>query len=382
MNQNTGEEMPMKPRTDAKTFGRRALSVLLFLAIAAGVFFPVQWLLVDKYQPDQYWPPRYRDYAAAQEQVDVVFIGSSTVFWGISPMALWNEAGITSMNMGGVLMQHTMAHEELQTLLEMNKAPKCVVFSVDSLYNHYAVDDAKLEPAFFAQINTLPTAAQRKRAFDHYRAEGGRKITPGNLLLPLLRYHARWNQLTEEDFIPASRYDGQYQSFVKGQGIHRESIDITEFVETEQITEGEIPFPEDAMEGWREFVSLCRENDILPIAILMPRFDDSLRGSVQEQVTGFFEDMGVDVINYMDEVSLAEMNWNYHDFFKDRIHLNFAGSLYLASDLAWRLMDLADVEDHREDPAFESWHDDWALFEETYAHDLEKVSQYQETGEE
>ena len=75
----------------------------------------------------------------------------------------------------------------------------------------------------------------------------------------------------------------------------------------------------------------------------------------------------------MDEVTLAEMSWDYRRHFKDREHLSFVGSLYASYDLAWRLYGVADWEDHRGDPAYEQWDLDRDQFFETYRAEIEEA---------
>ena len=78
-------------------------------------------------------------------------------------------------------------------------------------------------------------------------------------------------------------------------------------------------------------------------------------------------------INYMDEVTLAEMSWDYRRHFKDREHLSFGAAS--TPPTTWRLAAErgADWEDHRGDPAYEQWDLDRDRFFETYRAEIEEA---------
>jgi len=163
-----------------------------------------------------------------------------------------------------------------------------------------------------------------------------------------------------------SYYAGQYQPFLKGQMPMMEGIVISDFVYAEEENTGFAGLIEEAVAGWEKVFALCREAGITPVALIMPRFDGMLKGEPLEAMLDFLDGEGVDVINYLDEVSLVEMEWDYRRHFKDREHLNFRGSLYCSQDLAWQLSDLFDLQDHRDDPAYGQWQADWEQFSAAY----------------
>lgn len=341
--------------------------VLLFCVLFACVFLGVQYVLMGKYQPEDCWPERYADYAAEPANtVDVLFVGSSQSYWGVSPMALWHEAGITSVNMSGVMHQHNMVYEQLRALLALNTPPKCAVFNISSLVQMYTVNDEKLRPVWEQFISTLPTWDQKQSAYHTMCAEATGKLDKLSFFLPLLRYHSRWSELTADDFRVPADYRKSYRPFLKGQMPMMEGINITEFVDAAKELEGYNGLLPQSMEGWKRVFALCRENGIIPVALIMPRFDSFFKGAPLEDMLAFLDENQVDVINYMDEVSLNEMGWDYRHHFKDREHLNFRGSLYGAQDLAWQLSYLCDLQDHRGDPAYSQWEADWEQFEQTY----------------
>lgn len=359
--------MSAAPRQQKRPARFSLWKALLFCALFACAFLGVQYIIAYKYEPADCWPERYADYAAEPAgSIDVVFLGTSQSYWGVSPMILWNEAGITSVNMSGIMHQHTMVYQQLLTLLELNEPPKYVVFNPSSLVQYYSAEDEKLKPVWEQFIRTLPEPAQKLRAYQAMCAEADGDLDRLGFWLPLLRYHSRWNELTEDDLRLPSYYAGQYQPFLKGQMPMMEGIVISDFVYAEEENTGFEGLIEEAVTGWEKVFALCREAGITPVALIMPRFDGMLKGEPLEAMLDFLDGEGVDVINYLDEVSLVEMEWDYRRHFKDREHLNFRGSLYCSQDLAWQLSDLFDLQDHRDDPAYGQWQADWEQFSAAY----------------
>lgn len=354
--------------------GLRWPRAIAFCALFACVFLAAQYVLLKKYEPADCWPQRFADYADEPAgSVDMVFLGSSQSYWGTSPIILWNEAGIASVNMSGIMHHHTIVYEQLKALLEMNTPPKYVVFNPSSLLSTYKAGEEKLQPVYEQFIYTLPTLGQKVSAFRAMLEEGEGTVDVASFLFPLLRYHSRWQELTAEDFLLPSWWAEQYRPWLKGQMPMMESINITEFVEGEVVNPGPVELVPESVEGWLKIFALCRENGITPIALILPRFDGFFTGAPVQALTDFLDENGVAYINYMDEVTLAEMSWDYRRHFKDREHLSFVGSIYASYDLAWRLSEVADWEDHRGDPAYEQWDLDRDRFFETYRAEIEEA---------
>ena len=359
----------MKTKQTCKRHGwlRKAGSNLLFCVLFTAVFVYVQYVLLLKYEPKDCWPQRYADYAAEPAGgVDVVFLGTSQTYWGVSPMILWNEAGITSINMSGIMHQHTIVYEQLKLLLELNAPPKYMVFVPTSLVQLYTADSEKLLPVYEQFIYTLPTWKSRISAFGAMLREAQGTFDVTSFLMPLHRYHSRWNELTSEDFRLPSDYAREYQPFLKGQMPMMDGINITDFVLAEEPVTEEFELIEESKQGWLKIFELCRQNGVEPLALILPRYDGLLLGTPLEAVLEFLDENGVGYLNYMDEVEKMELDWNFHRHFKDREHLNFNGSLHLSYDLADRITWIADLEDHRDDPAYEQWNRDRDQFFLTY----------------
>ena len=348
----------------------RWLRILCFFLVFAIVWQGLTQLLQTKYQWNDCWPQRYEDYAAEPpDSVDVVFIGNSQLYCGISPMMLYNEAGITSYNMGGYFFYHTLITEQLKILCELNTPPKCVVFSPTSLVSVRGQNDEEMVTLYYNFITSQPTIQRKLHAYNAMQNEVGGGVDALPFIAPLLGFHNRWRELSEIDFKTRADYASEYQPFLKGQQRVTQVRNVTEFVEGEPADKN-TELLENSKQGWLEFFDYCKEQDIQPIALLQPRFDGTYSPQAVENIVSWLEEEDIPVLNYMDESSLQELGWNWRSHFMDPIHLNFNGSLFFAQDLAWQLQDLAGLEDHRGEEGFEKWDEQFQQFYSTFQYSI------------
>lgn len=342
--------------------GRMWLRIAAFVLVLGVVWFAVQSVLVTKYQWNDCLDMRYRDYAAELAgSVDVLMIGSSQLQSGLCPMVMYNETGITAMNMSGALLHHTLAIEQLKTLLSLNRAPKYVVFSPTSLISYRDATDSEMLALYYHFIDCQPTVGRKFQVYQAMQKEVGGSVDALPFAAPLIGWHSRWREISPEDFRSKSWFASEYKGFLKGQQMRPESMNITEFVDNEEDSEF-TSFTPQSEEGWDTFLQLCKDNEITPVAVLLPRFDGVFTEEKLSAIVDWLDERDILTLNYMEEDALAAMNWDWRRHFADRIHLNLNGSLHLGADLAWQLSELAEVPDHRGEPGFEKWDADLERF--------------------
>ena len=341
--------------------------VLCFLLIFAVVFFALQEVLRYKYQPEDVWAKRYRDYAAEPaDTVDVVFIGNSQLYWGVSPMALYNEAGITSYNMSGNMFQQTTTLQQLKTLLTLNTPPKVVVFTPVALLSYLTATNGEMAEVYYSLIQHQPTEERKREIYDAMQAECDGQADVMPYVIPLLGFHSHWSNISANNFRSEQYFEERNEGFLKGQWIYLDIGFIRGIVKEEPTQTEPVELKEAAIKGFREFFALCEENGITPVALILPRYDGFYKGTPVETVIQWLDEEGILTFDYQDEVSQEEMGWSHSRHFIDSKHLNFMGSLHLATDLAYRLRDELDLADHRGEEGYESWDADVTAFFDAY----------------
>lgn len=130
-------------------------------------------------------------YKQKKNTLDVVFLGTSHVYTGISNWQLWDEHGITSYNFSNSSQPLQMTYFMLEEVIRVQK-PKLIVVDLFGLVlplneasvglNHANLDYMPLSKTKVKAINSL--IKDRKNEF----------------ICPMIKYHSRWNNLNKKDF--------------------------------------------------------------------------------------------------------------------------------------------------------------------------------------
>ena len=128
-------------------------------------------------------------YDEKKNTIDIIFLGASQCHCSINPIILWDEYKVTSYDMSADQQDLATSYYYLKEVFK-TQSPKLVVLEVGQLnYNmgyvpmHFSFD--------FMKPSINKWTAILKRAMPEDRKE---------LLIPMIRYHSRWSELTKEDF--------------------------------------------------------------------------------------------------------------------------------------------------------------------------------------
>jgi len=174
-----------------------------FWALCLGILYLLQMLLVPKYMLHSPEGALTGEYYANAGHNDVIFLGDCEVYENFSPITLWQEYGIPSCIRGSAQQMIWQSYYLLEETLRY-ETPKVVVFNVLSMkydtpestgrqsrreaYNRMTLDTMKWSSSKWNAILASMTEEERRwEAMATY-------------LFPILRYHDRWSQLTQEDF--------------------------------------------------------------------------------------------------------------------------------------------------------------------------------------
>ena len=298
----------------------------------------------------------YQGLYTGKENYDVLLLGSSHMNGGINPNILWNEYGITSFNYatGGqpIDVTYYLLEEALKT-----QNPKAVVLDTYYLglteeygeegYIRYVLDSMKFSiNKIEAVLNSTP-----KEEWLYY-------------LVPFFKYHSRWKELSEEDYV--SNYEAGY--FAKGFGASQDEYgkdNMTVLTGTEEYMD----LPEKTERYLYKFIELAKEKNFKLILVNMPYDYTSTNGMnnwitnhemIFNSVERIASENNIPFINYNDY--LYEIDF---DFSKDMFnigHLNVYGSAKVTKSLGEYLNNNYDIQDKRSDEAYNSWNLDYDEF--------------------
>ena len=289
------------------------------------------------------------------EEYDVLFLGDSQVFNGISPMELYHKYGIASYCLASSNCRIPMTYWKLLNALDY-MMPKMVVLSVtDAEKQGLTHDEGEwLHVAF----DGFPMTVTKARAIlELTNQEGTDKNGAAysdiraDLFFPLRKYHARWSELTKEDLHPAYN-------------IRKGAVSIVHVSDPD--VESKLAAPDACLpeEGYgfaylRKIIELCQSRDI-PIVLYQPPYP--IRENVHmgtHTCENIAAEYGVPMLNFVDMDRVVDY---YIDCGDPGSHLNSSGVLKVTDFIGRYLKDHYDLPDRRQDAAYAHWNDEWDAY--------------------
>ena len=332
-----------------KKIMKKALSIILVLTICIlGLWF-LQRLVTPKYMSDITEGAMIAEYYAEEKNHDVVFIGDCELYENICPVTLWEEYGINSYIRGSAqqliwqsyyLMEETFSYEK----------PDVVVFNVLSMkynvpqneaYNRMTLDGMRWSSS---KVESIMASMTEEESFVEY-------------LFPILRYHSRILELTEEDFDYLFKRDtvthnGYYMSVdVKAAG---------EIPEGKPL--GDYSFGENAYRYLDMMVELCEENGVELVLVKAPSLYPYWYDEWDEQIVSYAQEHNLKYYNLLSCAEEIGLDFS-QDTYDGGLHLNLAGAEKLSRYFGEILIRDCGLESRRgEEKLEEAWEEKIALF--------------------
>ncbi len=320
-----------------------AALVILILAL-------LQELLKPKYMSSIHEGNLVEEYYKEKKLHDVIFIGDCEVFSNISPVALWEDYGITSYIRGSAQQLVWQSYHLLEDTLHYEK-PKVVVFNVLAMkynepqkeaYNRLTLDGMRLSEAKLKAIKASET-------------EGESLIT---YLFPLLRYHSRWKELTGEDF----KY-----LFHKDTLSHNGYLMRVDIKPVDMVPKGkklaDYRFGDKAYAYLDRITKLCKEEDIKLILIKSPSIYPYWYPEWDEQMSEYARENELTYINFLEDVEKIGIDYR-KDTFDGGLHLNLSGAEKFTRYFGRILSEEFSLPDHRgEEKYVRLWEQKVAVYE-------------------
>lgn len=324
-----------------------ALKIILFCLIFCLIWAPLEKFLTYKYTADAYFSLRYTDYENQPEgSIDVLYIGTSTVLEDIAPTVIWQEAGITGFNLGVRRTTPAACYYQFLYALE-HQTPKVLVLDLCGIEEDRLPDDETWEFNYRNIYSTMPSREVKAQMFADILSKSD---YDWSWYFPLLRYHSRWTELSQEDF-DETYYTREYLDCQKGcmPLYAMNAQDWPEGYLTEEVT----PAGETSLAYYQAMVDICREKGIGILAIAPPSF--TLSNDYLQNATAFCEENGIPLLTALDQAALDAIGLKKKAHFYDHGHLNIHGQKIYSKYLAGQLVALFDLTDHRGDPAYDHW---------------------------
>ena len=355
-------------------------TTVLFLGIGLFLFFTVQYILTPKWSEPAYEDVKFalEFYELDRNELDVLFLGNSHLYYGVSPLKIYGDQKFVSFIIGSANQRMPISYYLLKQALLFQR-PKLVVLEVSSLMNEYTTLEYPWERAamFLRSPRCLLECANTYGELAASLDQDDKIETMKKFLIPIYRYHSRWSSLTEYDFqffpTNTARMKGnQNVTDIKGADISIEGMNSLadsmrrmdalwtisyengqESIEHEELEPLYYPtIYETELEYFKKIVELCWENDILLLGVVIPatynpvaHFSAWTRQRY-EVVKDLLASLDVPYLDMMYDVDLGIDLGN--DSVDGGKHLNMRGAYKVSEYLGQYLKDNYDLPDHED----------------------------------
>lgn len=334
------------------TRSRKKLHIVC-IAVCIVAFCAAVWLLgrlfEPKYMSGVLEGAMTAEYYDEETPHDVVFIGDCEVYENFSPVTMWEKAGITSYIRGSAQQLIWQSYYLLEEVFE-RESPKVVVYNVQSM----KYDSPQSEAYNRMTLDGMPLSKIKLDAIKASMTDDEELIS---YLVPLLRYHSRWDELSAEDFEYIFSRD---KVTVAGYLMRADVKPMTKLPSApllEDATIGDTCW--DYLDKIRE---TCDANGATLILIKSPSLWPHWYDEWDEQISDYAQKYGLDYINFLplsDDIGIDMQT----DTYDGGLHLNVFGAQKLSAYFAKLLREDYGVPDRRDDADIAA---DWAEKTEAY----------------
>jgi hypothetical protein len=310
------------------------IGLIITLVFVLVIYF-FQQLLMPKYMSGVVEGSLIEDYYKETTKHDVIFIGDCEVYENFSPVTLWEKYGITSFIRGSAQQLIWQSYYLLEETLKFEK-PKVVVFNVLSMkynepqkeaYNRMTLDGMKLSPIKLKSIKA--SMMEDENLIDY--------------LFPILRYHSRWSELTEDDFKYLFKKD---ELFTNGYYMRADVKPAGTIPTGKKLANYQ--FGENAYNYLDKMVKLCKDNDIQLVLIKAPTLYPYWYPEWDDQMKEYANAHNLMYINFLKLTKETGIDYN-KDTYDGGLHMNVTGAEKLSDYFGNILKNTYNLEDHRYD---------------------------------
>lgn len=324
------------------------LRVVLFIVIGIGIFCVLTNILVPK---TMYTAIIEGFYKEPKNSLDVIFIGDSSIYKGISPLEIWKEHGIASYNYASPTQKIWDSYYCIKEVLKYQK-PKVIVLNIDQIYSdkpmkegykRHLYDNMKLSDI---KIEAVTDAVQQNKM---------KNII--SYILPFLRFHNRWNKLVDNDF-----------QYIYGQTYHDKNVfkgyfvakNIKPYQKQEKKLTSKIE--QKPMEYLEKIKRICEENQIELLLLEAPA-PKTWNSERHEEVEKWAQKNSISFLDTNTILNEIGINWET-DTEDAGVHLNIKGAQKLSKYVGDYLLNHYKFTNHKNDTNYQQWNEALRTYEE------------------
>ena len=323
---------------------KTALSVIAVLLVFVAVFCLVTQLLTPKYMTDLVEGSMISQYYRESGNHDVVFIGDCEVYANYSPMEMYRSQGITAYSRGTSQQLIWQSYYVLKETLKY-ETPKAVVFNVNAMrygepvkeaFNRLTIDQMRWSEE---KIGIIQASMTEEEDFLSY-------------VFPILRYHSRFDELTQEDWEYFFKVkDNTYNGYLVNKNINP----VGALPAKRPLADYQ--FADICYDYLDKITVLCKENGVELILVKAPSLYPYWYEQYDEQMAEYARENGLAYYNFA--ACIEEIGLDFQvDTYDAGLHLNHTGAEKLSRYFARILAENHQIPDRRTDSKIAAIYDE------------------------
>lgn len=323
---------------------KTALSVIAVLLVFVAVFCLVTQLLTPKYMTDLVEGSMISQYYRESGNHDVVFIGDCEVYANYSPMEMYRSQGITAYIRGTSQQLIWQSYYVLKETLK-HETPKAVVFNVNAMrygepvkeaFNRLTIDQMRWSEE---KIGIIQASMTEEEDFLSY-------------VFPILRYHSRFDELTQEDWEYFFKVkDNTYNGYLVNKNINP----VGALPAKRPLADYQ--FADICYDYLDKITVLCKENGVELILVKAPSLYPYWYEQYDEQMAEYARENGLAYYNFA--ACIEEIGLDFQvDTYDAGLHLNHTGAEKLSRYFARILAENHQIPDRRTDSKIAAIYDE------------------------
>lgn len=208
------------------------VKAILFCLIFAEIFGCLQQIVMPKwYYPDETLPEAtsriVTGFYEEDDPIDVLILGPSTSLYGISPMELYERYGYSAYNLSSSAQCIQISYYLLKEALKYQR-PQVVIYEVSPLYYPVKTEEARWRYVL-DQMSFSRNKLEMAETYVNYCSED---VSLADAVIPFLRYHENWENLSSNNFNDWHRNRNFY-----AKGYYLNSMQLSTNVSTSEVDE-------------------------------------------------------------------------------------------------------------------------------------------------
>lgn len=346
---------------------KKTLKPLGFALIFVVLFQQIQTVFQPAFNDSGNAYARVSYFYEEEPSPEVVIIGASQVYCGVNPLIMFRQYGFSSYALASASRGGEVLKLYVDEAIKIQN-PNVVVIDAWML-----TDLTRNEVNSRKWLDPIPFSVKKMEIVGEL-FRNNEELNLGieydsflSYAIPLLRYHSRWSELDATAFEKDSKtFRPNYHGAIHYHGcipLYNANAVKDPYNQYYDSVDFDDKILAKAKGIFDEIVEICAENKTELLIIKVPT--PAWRQDYHDVVSGWADEYGIPFLDYND--FLDEVGIDTTTDFRDGNHMNDSGAVKTSNFLGQYLQENYNFPDHRGDPAYAKWDEDWEVYQQDKA---------------